>query len=133
MLVIPQAIYDAVLAHGRAGFPQETCGLLCGRDGIVSAFHPMTNLDQSREHFMMDPKEQFAAVKALRAQGLSIAAVYHTHPDTPARPSKEDIRLAKTPGVSTVILSLAGPEPVLKSFRIADGVAVPEPVEIRAG
>ena len=131
MLVIPQAIYAAVLAHGRAGFPQETCGLLGGRDGIVRAFHPMTNLDQSREHFRMEPKEQFAAVKALRAQGLAIVAVYHTHPDTPARPSEEDIRLARTPGVSTVILSLAGPEPVLKSFRIEAGVAAPEPVEIR--
>jgi proteasome lid subunit RPN8/RPN11 len=131
MLVLPKPIHDALIAHGRAGFPLETCGLLGGRDGVVSEFHPMTNLDQSREHFMMDPKEQFAVAKNLRAKGKAIVAIYHTHPDTPARPSEEDIRLARTPGVSTIILSLAGPQPVLKSFRIFDGASVPEPVEIR--
>lgn len=131
MLAIPQPIYAAMLAHGRAGFPLESCGILGGKDGVVSEFYPMTNTDQSREHFLMEPKEQFAVAKELRAKGLAIVAVYHTHPDTPARPSEEDIRLAKTPGVSTVILSLAGKEPVLKSFRIFDGVSEPEPVEIR--
>ena len=131
MLAIPQSIYAALLAHGRAGFPLETCGILGGQDGVVSEFHPMTNTDQSREHFLMDPKEQFAVVKELRAKGKGIVAIYHTHPDTPARPSEEDIRLARTPGVSTVILSLAGPEPILKSFRIENGVSEPEPVEIR--
>ncbi|MCO6400864.1 MAG: M67 family metallopeptidase [Verrucomicrobia bacterium] len=131
MLVIPNSIYDALLAHGRSGFPQEMCGILGGQAGVVREFHPMTNLDQSREHFMMDPKEQFAVVKELRAKGLAIVAIYHTHPDTPARPSEEDIRLARTPGVSTVILSLAGPEPILKSFRIEGGVSEPEAVEIR--
>lgn len=130
MLVIPKKIIDALIAHGRAGFPLETCGILGGKDGVVSEFYPMTNIDQSREHFMMEPKEQFAVVKDLRAKGKVMLAVYHSHPDTPARPSKEDIRLALTPGVSTVILSLAGPEPVLKSFRIAAGVSTPEPIEM---
>ena len=131
MLAIPKTIYDVVLAHGRAGFPLETCGILGGQDGVVSEFYPMTNTDRSREHFMMEAKEQFAVAKDLRAKGKAMLATYHTHPDTPARPSEEDIRLAKTPGVSTVILSLAGPEPVLKSFRIECGVSEPEPVEIR--
>ena len=131
MLAIPKAIYDAMIAHGRARFPLETCGILGGTDGVVSEFHPMTNVDNSREHFLMEPKEQFAVAKDLRAKGKAIVAIYHTHPDTPARPSEEDIRLAKTPGVSTAILSLAGPEPVLKSFRIFDGVSELEPVEIR--
>ncbi len=131
MLAIPRTIYEAVLAHGRAGFPQETCGILGGNAGLVSEFYPMTNTDQSREHFMMEPKEQFAVARDLRAKGKTMLAVYHSHPDTPARPSAEDIRLARTPGVATVILSLAGPDPVLKSFRIFDGASAPEPIEIR--
>lgn len=131
MLAIPRTIYEAVLAHGRAGFPQETCGILGGNAGLVSEFYPMTNTDQSREHFMMEPKEQFAVARDLRAKGKTMLAVYHSHPDTPARPSAEDIRLARTPGVATVILSLAGPDPVLKSFRIFDGASTPEPIEIR--
>jgi len=124
MLKIPQAIYDAIIAHAKEGFPLEVCGILGGGDGVVSAIYRMTNTDASNEHFMMEPKEQFAVVKDLRAKGLEMSAIYHSHPETPARPSEEDIRLALTPHVSYVIVSLAEPDrPVLKSFKI-DGDTV---------
>lgn len=132
MLKLPQTIYDALIAHARRDFPLEACGILGGNGDVVSLHYPMANTDQSNEHFMMDPKEQFAVVKELRAEGKGMTAIYHSHPETPARPSEEDIRLALTPGVSYVIISLAGTEPVLKSFRITDGVSSEEPVEIIA-
>ena len=131
MLKIPQHIYDDIISHAREGFPLEVCGILGGRGGVVSEIYRMTNTDRSNEHFMMDPREQFAVVKALRANGLEMAVIYHSHPETPARPSEEDIRLALTPDVSYVIVSLAEPEnPVLKSFKIADGKVDTEEVGI---
>jgi [CysO sulfur-carrier protein]-S-L-cysteine hydrolase len=131
MLTIPQQIYDDIIAHAREGFPLEVCGILGGRDGVVAAIYRMTNTDQSNEHFMMEPKEQFAVVKDLRAKGLEMTAVYHSHPETPARPSAEDIHLALTPGVSHVIVSLADQAtPVLKSFKIASGTVTAEEVAI---
>lgn len=129
MIKIPQHIHDDIIAHAREGFPLEVCGMLGGRDGEVSAIYRMTNTDQSNEHFMMDPKEQFRVVKDLRAKGLEMIAIYHSHPETPARPSEEDIRLALTPNVSYAIVSLADPaSPVLKSFRIAAGQVEPEEI-----
>src|SRR5512137_1907582 len=107
MLTIPQAVIDALIAHARRVFPLEACGILGGKDGVVSEHYPMANIDQSNEHFMMEPKEQFAVVKDLRAKGKAMLAIYHSHPETPARPSAEDIRLALTPDVSSVIISLA--------------------------
>ncbi|WP_298270072.1 M67 family metallopeptidase [Geobacter sp.] len=130
MLTIPRAIHDDLIAHARADFPIEACGILGGTDGAASAIFRMANTDRSNEHFMMDPKEQFAVVKELRNRGLAMLAIYHSHPESPARPSEEDIRLALTPGVSYVIVSLAGAEPDVKSFRIAGGVVEPEPIEI---
>ena len=131
MLTIPKSIRDDIIAHAREGFPLEVCGILGGQGGSVSATFRMTNTDASNEHFMMDPKEQFAVVKELRARGLEMAAIYHSHPETPARPSEEDIRLALTPDVSYVIVSLADPGiPVLRSFRITAGLVEPEEVEI---
>ncbi len=62
MLKIPNEIYDSIIAHAQEGFPLEVCGILGGREGIVSAIYRMTNTDQSNEHFMMEPKEQFAVV-----------------------------------------------------------------------
>jgi len=111
-----------MIAHAEEGFPLEVCGILGGMAGAVSKIYRMTNTDQSNEHFMMDPREQFAVIKDLRAKGLEMTAIYHSHPETPARPSGEDIRLALTPDVSHLIISLAvASEPVARSYRIAGG------------
>jgi len=131
MLRIPKKIHDDLIAHAREGFPLEVCGILGGSGESASAIYRMTNTDASNEHFMMEPREQFSVVKDLRAKGLSMLAVYHSHPETPARPSVEDIRLALTPGVSYVIVSLADPARVdVKSFRIESGNVEAEPIEI---
>jgi len=133
MLKIPNEIYDSIIAHAQEGFPLEVCGILGGREGIVSAIYRMTNTDQSNEHFMMEPKEQFAVVKELRAKGLELLAIDPAHPETPARPSAEDIRLALTPNVSYAIVSLVDREkPVLKSFRIEAGIVIPEEIQLSA-
>src|SRR5690349_1325521 len=115
MLKIPKEIHQAVIAHAIEGFPLEVCGILSGVDGVVLGHHPMTNTDQSNEHFMMDPKEQFTVVRELRRKGWDMVAIYHSHPESPARPSQEDIRLALTPHVSHLIVSVEDREaPVAK-------------------
>ena len=130
MLKIPQHIYDDLIAHAREGFPLEVCGILGGIDGLVSAHFRMTNTDKSNEHFMMDPKEQFKVAKNLRANGLEMTAIYHSHPETPARPSEEDIRLALTPGVSHLIVSLVGDDAAASSFKIRAGAVEVEEIKI---
>ena len=58
-------------------------------------------------------------------------AVYHSQPETPARPSAEDIRLALTPGMIYVIVSLQGNNgPVTKGFQIEDGSINEVPVKV---
>ena len=131
MIRIPQAIHDDMIAHARNGFPLEVCGIV-GRTGeSVSVLYRMTNTDASNEHFMMDPKEQFAVIKDLRAKGLAMLAVYHSHPETPARPSEEDIKLALTPDVSYLIISLADAAvPDIKSYKISSGNVQLETTEV---
>jgi proteasome lid subunit RPN8/RPN11 len=130
MLRIPRKLADAIIDHAYAGFPLEVCGILGGAEGVVSSLYRMTNTDQSNEHFMMAPVEQFAVIKEMRANGLEMIAIYHSHPESPARPSAEDIRLALTPNVSYVIVSLEeANNPVLKSFRLAAGLVETEEVE----
>jgi proteasome lid subunit RPN8/RPN11 len=130
MLTVPQPIIDAIIAHAQRDFPLEACGILGGTKGVVSEQYPMANTDQSNEHFNMEPKEQFTVIKDLRAKGKEMLVIYHSHPETPARPSEEDIRLALTPNVSYIIVSLAGESPEVKSFRIENGAVSPEPIAI---
>ena len=131
MLKIPQDVYDDIIAHAREGFPLEACGILGGREGVVSFHYRMTNTDRSNDHFMMDPREQFAVVKELRARGAEMLAIYHSHPESPARPSEEDIRLALTPAVSHLIVSLADPgEAVARSFKIRNNIVTAEELTV---
>jgi proteasome lid subunit RPN8/RPN11 len=131
MIQIPKNIHDDLIAHAREGFPLEVCGILGGSGAAVSAIYRMVNTDASNEHFMMEPREQFTVIKDLRAKGLSMLAIYHSHPESPARPSEEDIRLALTPDVSYVIVSLADSAAAdIKSYTINSGNVQLEQIEI---
>ncbi|MHC4149619.1 MAG: M67 family metallopeptidase [Planctomycetota bacterium] len=131
MLVIPKAIFDQMIEQAKTEAPIEACGILAGRDKRVEKLYEMTNADNSNDHFMMEPTEQFAVLKDIRSAGLEMQAIYHSHPATQARPSAEDIRLALTPEVTYVILSLQPPKkPDVKGFAIEDSVVTPVPVRI---
>ena len=130
-LEIPKQIFLGMQSQARREAPVEACGILAGSGARVSEFYEMTNADKSTDHFMMDPQEQFAAIKDMRAKSLDMLGIYHSHPASAARPSAEDIRLALTPGVLYVILSLQGPdEPAVRAFRIEEGEVSESAVEI---
>lgn len=127
---IHRSIVEQIIDHARHDQPLEACGYLAGKDGVVTAIYRLTNADASPEHFSFAPTEQFAAVKQMRAAGIKMISVYHSHPASPARPSAEDIRLANDPSLSYVIVSLLGPQPEVKSFLIRQGEAHLDPLEI---
>lgn len=105
------------------GLPNEACGLIAGTvDGerkTVKKVYLLTNVDESNEHFSMDPKEQLASVKDMRANGYVQLGNWHSHPESPSRPSEEDKRLAYDSNTDYLILSLMDREnPVLNAFQI---------------
>ena len=129
-LSIRRSVLEAMIVHARRDMPNEACGYLAQLDGIIVEAIALRNADASPEHFSFVPQEQFDTVRSLRGRGLRATGVYHSHPSTPARPSPEDIRLAGDPGVSYVIVSLAPPQPEVKSFRIAGGIVTEEEITI---
>ena len=126
MISLKKADYEKILAHAKSCVPEEACGLIAGtkdgEDKVVEKVYLLTNIDHSNEHFTLDPKEQVAAVKHMRANGLKPLGNWHSHPETPARPSKEDIRLAFDSEASYLIMSLMDQEnPVIHAFRVREG------------
>lgn len=122
-VILKKSDYNTILTHCQAGLPNEACGLLAGTkedDTVtVTKVYLLTNIDASREHFSMDPKEQLASLKDARANGYKIVGNFHSHPESPSRPSEEDKRLAFDPSIEYMILSLMEEgHPVLKSFGI---------------
>lgn len=123
--------YEKILSHAVSELPNEACGLIGGRETSEGRFiekvYLLTNTDHSNEHFSLDPKEQLGAVKDMRTLGLKPLGNWHSHPETPSRPSEEDIRLSYDPGASYLILSLEHRDaPVLNSFHVEEGVVTKE-------
>jgi proteasome lid subunit RPN8/RPN11 len=130
-LKIPRDIFARMVEQARVEAPIEACGILAGSSGKVEKLYMMTNVDRSSDHFMMAPEEQFAVVKNIRSMSLEMLAIYHSHPETPARLSEEDIRLALTPDVIYVIVSLQDADvPVVKGFLMEESNIVTVTVEI---
>ncbi len=121
MLKIPANLYAEMLEHLRADYPDEGCGLLGGRDGLVSRHFPTTNVEPVDKYirYLIDPKAQLAAEEALDEEDLELAAIYHSHTHTPAYPSPTDVRTAYYPDSFYVLVSLTDPaNPVIKAYKI---------------
>lgn len=124
MIKIKKSDYEKILRHAQSCLPNEACGLIGGTENNdireIKAVYLLTNTDRSNEHFSLDPKEQLAAIKDMRAKGLTPLGNWHSHPESPSRPSDEDKRLAFDSKASYMILSLMERDnPVLNSFRIS--------------
>jgi proteasome lid subunit RPN8/RPN11 len=127
---IERQVYRQIVGEATAASPLECCGYLAGVGRTITRACPMKNMDQSRVHFSFDPGEQFATIKKIRTEKLKVLAVYHSHPETLARPSEEDIRLAFDSEISYVIISLCTEPEVVRSFQIHNGLVEPEELTI---
>ncbi|MCR4780991.1 MAG: M67 family metallopeptidase [Ruminiclostridium sp.] len=134
MIKLRKEDYETILAHAKKEAPVEACGLIAGHiddgDKIVDKVYILTNTDHAEEHFTLDTREQLAAVKDMRANGLEQLGNWHSHPVSPSRPSDEDKRLAYDSTASYLILSLMDDEPVLNSFHVENNEATKEVLKI---
>lgn len=110
-----------IFEQGEREAPLEACGYLAGKDNVVTKVFPMVNIDKSEEHFTFAPAEQFRVMRKARNEGLDILGVYHTHPNSAARPSAEDIKLAYDASVVYVIASLLPGLKAFKAYKISKG------------
>lgn len=136
MVIISKDDFQKIVDHAFSELPNEACGLIAGKitgaDKHIEKVYLLTNIDQSNEHFSLDPKEQLAAVKDMRERGISPLGNWHSHPESPSRPSEEDKRLAYDKTASYLILSLMDRDaPVLNSFHIDGADAQREELVIK--
>lgn len=134
MIKLSKEDFEEMTAYARKELPDEACGLIAGRiegaDRIIEKVYYLTNTDHSSRHFSIDPKEQLAAVKDMRTRGLTLLGNWHSHPETPSRPSEEDKRLARDSKASYLILSLMEEIPVLNAFHMEGSQSEKEKLDI---
>lgn len=135
MIYISNDDYNRILNHCISMLPNEACGLIAGiingNDRFIKKVYLLANVDSSPSHFSLNPKEQITAAKDMRENGYELLGNFHSHPETAAYPSNEDIRLANDYNVSYLIMSLSNiNKPVLKAFLIDENKNVTEDIII---
>ena len=138
---LPSPFYEEIVAHARAGYPNEACGVVAGHEGRPVAVYPMTNAERSPVIYRFESNEQKRVFNEIDDKGWDLLAFFHSHPETEAYPSKTDRSIAMWtdpatgrrqpayPGTRYLILSLRG-QPELRAFRFEDGQPVEEELTI---
>ncbi len=114
-LVMPDSVRATILAHARAAYPSEACGLLVGWSGpngllFTAEAHPTQNISEGnrRDRFEVDPSAHVALARRLRGGSSRIIGHFHSHPDHRPDPSKTDMAAIMDAKAVWVIVGLNG-------------------------
>lgn len=119
MLLLPDQIRWAILAHAENCAPNECCGLVAVDDlGRLRFAYPLSNADPSPISYTIDPDEHFRAMRHAESMGWEIGGVFHSHPGGTAMPSMIDVQMALEPDW----LYLVAAPGEIKGFHIRSGV-----------
>lgn len=117
---IPHKILNALLQHARAQSPNESCGLLSGRNSEITNFHPTENSSPSpKTNYEIPPPDLFKILREIRNANLDLLAIYHSHPTTENTPSPTDITRAYYPEAAYIIVSPQSEIPI-RAYKIRD-------------
>ena len=123
-------LLDTLLTEARRDLDIECCGLLAGRDGVISVVLPARNALASAKAYEIEPTELFALFRRMREERLEHLGIYHSHPHGDNAPSARDLDRAFYPDVAYFIIS---PEPdalqPVRVFRISGGRATQLAIE----
>lgn len=137
---LPHALFEEIVAHCRAGLPNEACGVVAGEEGRPVQVYRMRNAEESPVVYRFDEREQLQVWSEIEDKGWEPLAFFHSHTHTEAYPSPTDRAHAHWrdpvtgeevpayPGTRYLILSLAEEDPVLRGFTFVAGDAVEEEV-----
>ena len=132
-LEISRDFFNAIVDHARVQNPEEACGVILGPIGSGKAqrLKPMINAAHSPTFYEFDSKDLLALYRELDDREEEIVVIYHSHPESEARPSRTDIAYAGEPGAHYVLVSTRqeiAPEVEFRSFRIIAGQVSEESV-----
>jgi len=112
-----------MLEYARAQLPLEACGIVSGDlKGRPLQFFPARNELKSPTRYNVHPEDLLCILNQLEQNQEDIWAIFHSHPESDAYPTKTDLELAGYPQAYYLIASLKNPQhPVLRGFIIRDG------------
>ena len=126
---IPRTMYDEMLAHVVAGYPNETCGMLASKDDRVVKNYPTANAAEHPDDFSaISPEDLLHIAYDIDEYDGEMYSYYHSHPKSEAYPSLRDIEWAKRNKLYYIIFShqLYPEPPYARVFLVHDDDTVIE-------
>ena len=124
--------WERLIAHAREQEPNECCGYLKLRDGVVEEVFSADN-DRGSPYGYSLGFEALMAANELDDEGFEVG-IYHSHPRSNAIPSQTDVNLAQYPTWRQLIVSLLGDEaregPPIRCYWIAEGKYEEESIDV---
>lgn len=118
--------------HARRQPNRECCGLLAGRDGVITrAFAAANAAVNPKKNYEIAPREIVRLMREFRERKLGFLGIYHSHPNSENVPSPRDIELAY---YSDAVYFIVTPRPYaekpIRAFLIRDGRATELDIEV---
>jgi proteasome lid subunit RPN8/RPN11 len=126
-LSLTQSLYNSIIAHACAFPHAEVCGFVAGKNATCLSAYPVGNVSPTPEcAYFMDPHGQISAMSAIDLRGETLLGIYHSHPNTPARPSRRDIDGAAHSHIAYLIVSLIDKRyPSMAAFSLSGSEFTP--------
>lgn len=117
---------ELVTEHAIRDAPNECCGLLAVRDGVVTRVLPAENIAASPFRFEIAGPVLFRMLDDIESAGEELGGIYHSHTRSEPYPSQTDINFAAGwPGIEWLIVGTQTSPPTTRSYLI-DGPDVTE-------
>ena len=102
---IPQTIYQEMVAHIVESYPNEGCGVVGSKDGLVVKHYPTTNAADEPDDFSIIAEADLVRIYNDVDSYDGDMIYYHSHPRSEAYPSARDKEWAKRSGYLYIIFS----------------------------
>jgi proteasome lid subunit RPN8/RPN11 len=120
---VQDGVLFALQAHAQGAPDHERCGLLAGREGVISrVLHAHNVAGDPATQYEIAPQELFQMMREIRSAGLQLLGIYHSHPHGANQPSRTDVQRAYYPDAAYFIISpQPNEEKPVRAFAIRDG------------
>jgi proteasome lid subunit RPN8/RPN11 len=124
LIRVQDGVLFALQAHAQGEPRHERCGLLAGREAVITrVMHAHNIASDPATQYEIAPAELFQLMREIRGAGLKLLGIYHSHPHGANEPSRTDVARAYYPDAAYFIISpdADAAQPV-RAFAIRDGV-----------
>ena len=103
---IASGVFESLRAAASAVHPNECCGLITGKHGMIEAIVPARNVSpHPATSFEIDPGTLLKTHRDVRADQRQVLGHYHSHPNGSTEPSSRDAARATHNGQLSIIIA----------------------------